>query len=70
MNTYTIARCPKCNSSDNFRSWNRKLRQDDGFCRVCHHKSGYDDFIMSGEDFDKSEKEFDKDRYYARKQTV
>jgi len=25
---------------------------------------------MSGEDFDKSEKEFDKDRYYARKQTV
>ena len=73
MTNYSSPRCPKCNSQDNFRTWNPKTRQDYGFCRRCKKVTGtFEDFEASGVDFDDldHEPEFDKDKYYQLKESL
>ena len=69
MNTYTTPRCPKCSTLHVFRTFNTKTRLDDGYCTKCHYKGYFDDFLIAGDDFDNFDCDFDKDRYYQKKQS-
>ena len=72
MTTYSTPRCPRCKSLLVFRAWNSKLRRDDGVCKKkgCFHKTDFQEFIETGAEYDRPEADFDKDRYYRRKQAV
>lgn len=53
MNTISDPRCPKCNSSDNFRALRKKKFHDEGFCRTCKKVTGaWDEFLIRGDEFD------------------
>ena len=65
------AECPKCHRENVFKIPGTRFGIEYGLCRACNHKAHYDDFTDTYEASQSwGGREFDKDRYYERKQAI